>query len=313
MSKIAIIGDTHFSPKTPVSRKDDYPNTLLNKLNNLLLDCINNNVTDCIFLGDLINANQMTMDYFIRLYKQFLQFSTNNIKLHLILGNHDLPHGNEEFLVKSPIAILLDSELFNNKSFVIDDCYFELSNYYNTVDKLQIHNEFHNIHCKVFCGHYFYLSGYNDTLHTITPEICNKLDYQFYFLGHDHTPYDVLKLKTYEVHRPGSFSRATSDTCQISRDNINFCIFDTETKTVEYKAIQNTLLSKDIYKEAKLLSKLNETENIDTTLSEDIENLISSLSFNFSSDIYTVLDSLNIEQNVKERVIKYLEEEGIYR
>ena len=315
MSRIAIIGDTHFSPKTPVSRKDDYPSTLFNKLNSLLTLCIRENVTDCIFLGDLINANQMTVEYMVRLYGEFIAFKNNGIDLHTVIGNHDMAHSNIDYLNKSAIALFISSGLFSTMSFVKDDTYFELIDYYVPVNELKPFNAgdlLHNIKCKVMCGHYFYLNGFNDMPHTISPDMCKELNYNYYFLGHDHTPYDPLVKTNYEVHRPGSFSRATSDTCQVNRDNIQICIFDTDTHKVEYKDIPDVLPSKDVYKESKLISKLNESD-LETTLSEDIDNLIDSMSFDFSSDIYTVLDSLDLKEEIKDKVTEYLMEEGLFR
>lgn len=309
MSKVAIIGDTHFSPKTPVSRKDDYPETLLNKLDSLLSVCMDLNISDCIFLGDLINANQMTMEYFIKLYKRLIKFSMNNIRLRTVIGNHDVQHGNEEFLEKSPISLLVDSNLVSNKDFTKDNVRFKLVNYYDPFDLIE---EAYPGMTNVFIGHFFYLSGFGDTTHTLSPELCKRLGYNMYFLGHDHTPYSPLKVNGYEIHRPGSFSRATSDTCQVNRDEIKICIFDTNTLDVEYLALPGVLPSSLVYKETKLLSKLNESD-IDITLSENIDHLINSMTFNFSSDIYTVLDEMEIDKEVKEKAVEYLESEGMFR
>ena len=156
MSKVCIVGDTHFSPKQPVSRKDNYPETLLNKLDNLLELCKDNNVEDVIFLGDLINANQMTMEYFIILFKHFMEFKKNNIRLHSIIGNHDVQHGNKDFLDKSPILLLFKSNLFNNSNFVIGNKVFTLQNFYNTTDTIEPVND---DKVNILIGHYFYLNG----------------------------------------------------------------------------------------------------------------------------------------------------------
>lgn len=309
MSKIVIVGDTHFSPRTPVSRKDDYPETLLNKLDSLFNVCKDLKATDCIFLGDLINANQMNMEYFIKLYKKFLDFSMNNIRLHTVIGNHDVQHGNKEFLEKSPISLLVDSNLVSNSDFIRDSIRFKLVDYYEPFDIIE---EAYPGMCNIFVGHFFYLSGFGDTEHTLSPEQCKKLGYNMYFLGHDHTPYSPLKVNGYQVHRPGSFSRATSDTCQVNRDEIKICVLNTNTMDVEYLSLPGVLPSSCVYKETKLLSDLNDTD-IDITLSENIEQLIDSLSFNFSSDIYKVLDELELEEEVKGKVVEYLESEGMFR
>ena len=313
MSKVCIIGDPHFSPKTPISRKDDYPNTLLNKLHNLYKLCMENKVSHCIFLGDLINCNQMTVEYLIQLYNGLLEFKVAGIKLHTIIGNHDLPHGSREYLENSAISLLLQTVIDNN-DLIIDDTLFVLENYYKPVSAVKGVDfpERPDLIYKILCGHYFYLNGFNDTEHTLTPEKCKEMEYNMYFLGHDHTPYEPLKVNGYEVHRPGSFSRGTSDTCHIGRDDIKVCIFDTATKQVEYKDIPGVLPSKDVFKETKLIEKLKESQ-IETTLSEDIDNLINSMTFDFSSDIYTVLDSLELKEEVKDKVTEYLTEEGLFR
>jgi len=309
MSKVAIVGDTHFSPRTPVSRKDDYPETLLNKLNSLFKYCVDNKISDCVFLGDLINANQMNMEYFIKLFKVFLTFFNNNISLHTIIGNHDIQHGNQEFLEKSPITLLLDSNLISNEDFIRDNVRFKLVNYYTPLTLIEAtYPGMFN----VLVGHLFYLNGFNDTQHTLTPELCKQLGYDIYFLGHDHTPYDPLNVNGYQVHRPGSFSRATSDTCQVNRDTIQFCVFDTTTHKVDYVDLPGVLPSKDIYKESKLLSKLNESNN-DITLSEEIDELIDNLTFDFSSDIYKVVDEMELSEEIRNKVIEYLESEGMFR
>ena len=313
MSKVMFVGDCHFSPRTPVSRKDDYPETLLSKLNSLHSMCLDLGITTVVFLGDLINTSQMNTEYFIKLYGAFSNFKEDGIELKTIIGNHDIAHGNVDFLDKSPLTILFASKLFSNFDFSIDDCYFRLENYYCGVDSLvPFKGIITNAKYGVFVGHYFYLSGFGDMAHTLTPDLCKKLGYNLYLLGHDHTPYEPLSINGYEVHRPGSFSRATSDTCQVNRDEIGVCIFDTETHKMEYKNIPNVLPSKDVYKESKLLSKLNES-SIDISLSEDIDNLIDSLTFDFSSDIYKVLDDMNLEEEVKKKAIEYLESEGMFR
>ena len=312
MSKVCIVGDCHFDSHLKASRKDNYPETLLNKLDSLLELCKNNAVTDVIFLGDLIESNRIDLPYLITLYNHFMRFKNESIKLFTIWGNHELKHDsyNDTLSLSTPLSLFINSGLFSNNDFIRDNCKFTLKNYYDDVDKLEPVEE---DGVNILIGHYFYLSGFNDTKHTLLPEKCKELIYDYYFLGHDHTPYEPLCINGYEVHRPGSFSRATSETCQVSRDTIQVCIFDTDTLEVEYKNIPNVLPSKDVYKESKLISKLLDKEEIDTTLSKDIDDLINDLSFNFSGDIYKVLDEMNLKEDIKNIVVKYLEEEGIYR
>ena len=85
MSKVCIVGDCHFDSHLKASRKDNYPETLLNKLDSLLELCKNNVVTDVIFLGDLIESNRIDLPYLITLYNDFLI-------LRIMILNHFLNH-----------------------------------------------------------------------------------------------------------------------------------------------------------------------------------------------------------------------------
>lgn len=308
MSKIAIIGDTHFCQKIPVSRKDNYPITLLDKVKNLLELCKTENISDCIFLGDLIEAARIDIPYLIEVYKLFTEFKKENIKLHLIIGNHDYLY-NKDNIAKSPLMLFLASGLFSNEDFKIDDCYFKLVNYYTNVSEIEKVTD-KNLY-NILIGHYFYINGFNDAKHTISIEDANRLEYNCYFLGHDHTPYKPVVTTKYEVHRPGSFSRSSSQSEQVNRDAIQVCIFDTEKHNIIYKDIPNVLPSKDIYKESKLIEKLNSYKT--NSISEDIENLINDMSFSFNSDIYEILDKLEIEPEIKVLTEEYLYGEGLFR
>lgn len=86
MTKILIVGDTHYSPRQPVSRQDDYPQTLLDKTQSLLQLAIDQKVEHLIFLGDLINTSQITLPYLFKLIKVLQMFKINNIELHSIIG-----------------------------------------------------------------------------------------------------------------------------------------------------------------------------------------------------------------------------------
>lgn len=305
MSKIMFIGDIHLSPRTPISRKDNYPQTLLNKLNEIKQLAQKQNIKDLVYLGDLFNTRHMTLAYFIKCFQMFKDIDNLGIIQHLIIGNHDILYNNEDMTQESPIQLLLDSNIFENKSFTRDDTHIHLYNYTtNTQDINKPSQEGFNI----LVGHYFYALGFNDTEHTLSKEQCKKLKYNAYILGHDHTPYEPLIKDSYEVHRPGSLSRGTSQTCQVNRDSIQVLIYDTKSHKFTYEDLPNILPSKDVFKETNLIEKLDFS-----TLSESLQSLLQDLNFDNSSDIFETLDSIQMDDRVKDLITQYLNAEGVYR
>ena len=306
MSKIMFVGDVHLSPRIPASRKDDYPETLLNKLESIRKLAIQKDVSDIVFLGDLFNAKHMTLAYFIKCFQKFKVMDEQGITLHTCVGNHDITYDNDSTLEESAIKLLFDSDVLDiRSSFAVDDVTVYLYNFTTLTSDLgtPLNRDYYN----VLVGHYFYLTGFNDIEHTLSPQQCIQLGYNAYILGHDHTPYTPVKQKDYEVHRPGSLSRGTSQTCQVQRDEINVVLLDTQSHQFTYEAIPNVLPSKDIYKEATLIDKFTLS-----SISDSLKDLLADLTFDNSSDIFETLNQIPMDPAVRECIISYLNNEGVY-
>lgn len=308
MSKVLIVGDVHLSPRTPISRKDDYSETILNKIHTLGDIVIKYKVEHIIFLGDLFNTRHMTLPYFIKCFQEFKRLDSLGAKLHTVVGNHDIYYNNESTMEDSPMQILFDSQLFSNESFKDDNTYFTLVNYTTNTDSLPEVTE--KNYYNVLVGHYFYKLGFGDTDHTITEEQASKLGYHSYWLGHDHTPYEPINNDhlNYSVHRPGSLSRGSSNTCQLHRNSIQLILFDSGTWDYEYINLPNVLSSKDVYKENLLISKVDMF-----SLDESLQDLLRSFEFDNSSDIIETLNQIEIDQEIKDKVLEYLSYEGVYQ
>ena len=304
MSKVLFVGDVHLSPRTPSSRKDDYSETILNKVKSLLPISKQNDVSHIIFLGDLFNTKHMTLPYFIKCFQVFKELKDAGISLHLIIGNHDIYYNSDSTMQDSPIQLLLDADLFNNTSFTIDDVYIQLVNYTTiTQDLPKAPTDKYSI----LVGHYFFNIGFGDTEHTISKEQAEDLKYNSYMLGHDHTPYDPIILSNYSVYRPGSLSRGTSVSCQINRDEINVILFDTITKQYTNIPLTHIISSRDVFKESNLIAKVSMSD-----IDESLQELLQSLDFDNSSDIAETLNQIPMSNEIKNIVYQYLNDEGVY-
>ena len=309
MSKVLIIGDTHFSNRCPISRKDDYPNTLIAKLLGVKGLIKVNNVSDVIFLGDLFNTKGLDLSYFTLVYNVFKEIKEETkCKLYTIVGNHDLLYRNRELLSSSPITLLTVSGLFEQTRELdvlnIGGLDFTFTDYSLPVDQICDAKSPNS----VLIGHYFFENGWGDTSHTLTSAMCKKLGYKFYFLGHDHTPYEPF-IKGFQVHRPGSFSRGTSQSCQVRRDNIQVCLLDTDSLNVSYIDVPNVLKSKAVYRDDLLIAK--ELDNSLSSLDADFTKFLEAFKYDGTEDIINTLEHLEVDQEVKEILLKYLKLGGL--
>lgn len=303
---ILFVSDVHLSPRTPSSRKDDYPNTLLTKLSSLLDLAKQNNVSDIFFLGDVFNAKHMTLQYFIKCYDVFKSLSDSGIKLHTIIGNHDILYDNESTMDDSPMHILLTSGIVDNTHTVtINNITVFQANYLTNIDTIP--HATNTTKYNILTGHYFYHLGFGDLEHTLSKEKCDELGYNFYILGHDHTPYEPLVTKNYTVLRPGSFSRGTSDTCHINRDSIKVVLMNSYTSEYSLIDVPNVLPASDVYKEQVLIDKVTMSD-----ISESLKDFLSSLTFDNSSDIFATLNTIPMSDEIRDLLISYLNNEGIY-
>lgn len=305
MGKILMVGDVHLSPRTPISRKDNYSDTILNKISSITSIILEREIKHVVFLGDLFNTRHMTLPYFIKCFQQFKEMEKAGAQLHTIVGNHDIYYNNQSTMEDSPMQILFDSGLFSNESFQEGNTKFTLVNYTtNTSDlpKAEVPADYN-----ILVGHYFYQLGFGDEEHTISKQQANHLGYASYWLGHDHTPYEPLHIDGYDVHRPGSLSRGSSNTCQLNRESIKVVIFDSDSHEYNYIDLPNILDSKSVYKENNLINKIDMF-----TLDESLETLLQSFTFDNSSDIIETLNSLELDDELYQLVMSYLNSEGIY-
>lgn len=307
MGNILFIGDTHFSNRIPISRKDDYPNTLISKLRSVSTLIKDNDVSDVIFLGDLFNTKGLDLSYFTRVLKEFLNIKMlSGVNFYTVVGNHDLLYRNRELLDASPISMLRLVGAFEDvEEAVIQGFTFRFCDFttdVNNIPKASTKNEF-------FIGHYFFEDGFSDTEHTLTLDLCKSLGYKYYVLGHDHTPYEPLVRSDFSVYRPGSFSRGTSQTSQLHRESVDVLVFNTSTSKFSSLVIPDVLGIKDVFKEQVLLNKVLDTSL--QSLDVDFTDFLDNFKFDSSQSILETLQEMELSEDVYELLLKYLRLGGL--
>lgn len=300
MSKIYFVPDVHLQEQSPRSRKDAYPTTILEKLE-AVVDIVNKNDGTCIFLGDVFNAVNLPTNYLYRVVDVFKKFKK---KPFTIAGNHDFPRNNMDLIDRTPLGLL------QNAGFI------EWLQHYEVEGRVVIEGSHYTQHIpvahqltstavpmkKICVAHVFYEDSFAET-HNLKLEDCVRLGYDYYVLGHDHTPYEDVKANTFSVYRIGSLSRGTANENQLVRDNIYILEYDTVLDSFTKIPIP-CLPATEVFKESVFIRKED-----DMNMDKILDNLV----FTSNDSIYDVLDRSEQTDEVKSIVEQYLQGAGIFR
>lgn len=295
MSKILFIGDPHLNYQTPQSRKDVYPQTMLEKIKTVAKIANDNNVDATIFLGDMFHQRYQPYSYMM---KCFLAFKEFNKTPYSIIGNHDIIFERMDTFEESPLNFLFMTGVVKHLDELdFEGVHIKAFDYTTPITKCEpIPDKY-----MVCVAHQYY----NTPLYKfyIKPEDALNLGYQAYVLGHDHTVYDQVVNDKYTVVRPGSLSRGTAHSQNLYRD-VYGVLFDTLTKTFN-RIIIPTQKAEDVFKEIKYVEKSLETS---------VDEIIDKMDFNSTVSIYDMLDEAkDIPQDVIDLIVHYLEANGIFR
>lgn len=300
MSKIYFIPDVHLQEQSPRSRKDSYPTTVLEKMESIV-DIVNKNDGICIFLGDIFNAVNLPMNYMYRVIDVFKKFKN---KPYAIAGNHDLSRNNPDLLDRCPIGLL------ENAGFISWLQHLELEGKvvidgFHYTDVIAQAKQFTStaIPMKKICvAHVFFEDRFAET-HNLHVEDCAKLGYDYYVLGHDHTPYNDFVANGFTVYRPGSLTRGTANDKQLTRDRVYILEYDTILDKFTKIPIP-CLPAKDVFKESVFIRKSDDI---------NMEKVLDNLVFTSNDSIYDVLDRSEQPKEIKDIVEQYLQGAGIFR
>lgn len=294
MSKILFIGDPHLNYQTPSSRKDVYPQTILEKIKTVANIANENNVDDVIFLGDMFHQRYQPYSYMMKCFLAFREFKKPP---YSIIGNHDVIFERMDTFEESPLNFLFMTGVVKHlEELEYGDVLIKAFDYTTPITVNDRQDKY-----TVCVAHQYY----NQPLYKfyIKPEDALNLRYNAYVLGHDHSVYDDITNDKFTVIRPGSLSRGTAHSANLMRD-IYGVIFDTVTKVFTRITIPAQKAS-DVFKEIKYVEKSLETS---------VDEIIDKMEFSADVTIYDMLDEAkDVPDDVKDLIIKYLEQNGIFR
>ena len=293
---VIIVGDTHLKCSSPVSRKDEYPIAVLNKLLYLANVAPTYKCDTIIILGDVFDSPNTSLPYLATVINTFKKICESGIKVYTIVGNHDIKNNRMDSLPTTALGILLSTDYLKlaPKELSIDDTVFRCYNYPENLECKQS-NDY-----EICIAHRYYEFGLDSD--SLTKEDVSNLGYDAMVLGHYHVPCETEIVNGTVLYRPGSLSRSTSEPYNKTR--------------IPRALLINTVNHKSMYidvpcgsAEEVFVAKIE--SNNKATLS--MKDLIQFMTTSYSSsdmDVREYFNNLEIPYECRCRIAKYLDTIG---
>jgi exonuclease SbcD len=295
--KILFVGDQHYSSEQIPVRKDNYPETMLDKTRQALELGKEKNIDLMILSGDFCHIKKFSMGY---LNKLLMLFRSYDFPKASVIGNHDIWYGRPETVERSPLGVMYTSGTFLPKPGeweVETKDTFILFLPFMTDELPPIH--MHSTKKLILVGHFYH--NRPEFKENIPLEYMDRFDYVL--LGHDHESFPIEKVGKAQVIRPGALSRGTRHKSSLTRP-VQVAYVDTETGECEYIPL--------IYKPAEevfSLQRMHREQLVrQSSLVDELNKNVSAAS---GEDVISILDKIELEPEVRENTKRWLAEGGI--
>ena len=202
---VFIIGDMHLRAVSPISRCDNYPIAILNKIEYLANIAKNYRCDTFILLGDVFDSPITSLPYLATVINTFKKIHEQGITVYTIVGNHDIKNNRMDSLGPTALGILISTEYVKlaPRDLLIGDTLFKC---YNYPEELEVRSSDKYEVCIAHQYYEFALSG-----NSLQENDLIRLNYDAMVLGHYHVPCDTKTVGNTILYRPGSLSRSTSE------------------------------------------------------------------------------------------------------
>lgn len=314
-----IVGDTHFNHLTPSSRRDDYAETTLEKLDTLLEKCVENKANRVIFLGDLFHKPKQPLDYLNALVDKFTNFRDKNIILYTISGNsHDIFNDRQDSLPRTSLGLLFATDVIKPLGYISLHSRENITTFwgYHYPDKPILIPKNDTYDKNIAICHLFFEENMDED--EIKTDEAIKLNYNYYSLGHSHSQFENVTLDNGAVIiRPGSLTRGTAHQYQLSKKVAVDAIKIYENgKIVIDRNFLKVKSAEEVFT-TNAINPVKKTISLNVDSNPQMEHLIQQLNNierkESGTDIFNILDKVNLDDPVRNRIELYLTEAGILR
>lgn len=301
MSKIWFCGDAHLWHRTPSSRKDDYPQTMLDKLN-FVCNQPNPRKDILIFSGDFFHTPKVP-EWYLKATIEVL--NRTETPKYIIYGNHDIPgpssskRGKNDtalgIMIEAKVLHHLDMPIRFENSLITGFDYDEEITPSTNTDLFNIYV----IHRFVFEEENGHISS-DEVLYTSD---IGELNVKVILGGHDHSIYQPTRVGRTHVIRPGALSRGTIHHFNRVRD-VFIASVDLGTGSVDHHLVE-CRPPDEIFQEADILLDVAKSRV------EDFIEMLKSQGNTGQSSLSDIINSIEMDEPIRKKVYSYLQSGSI--
>jgi DNA repair protein SbcD/Mre11 len=306
--KIITFTDIHLADKNPISRKDDYKESIFNKLEQIKDICEEKKVDLAICAGDIFHIKTPTKNSHQLVSQLVMLFKSFPCPVVTIYGNHDVTQNNIINLPRQPYFTLIKSEACID----LEDITYENVRIFKVDGLAEIpytdfNRERKDEKIQICVAHVNASSKFSDLFgeRVYTYQELEKTSPDIFVFGHYHPDQGIEIRNGKHFINVGSISRGS-----LSKDDLN------RIPSIGYIEINENY---EIKTSKIKLNVLDASEIFDLELKEqeesteiEMQNFITELKgqnlFGDSEDIRNQLSSLNFERDIVERVLFYFDQ-----
>jgi DNA repair exonuclease SbcCD nuclease subunit len=296
--KILFWGDQHYSSDNLPVRRDNYPETCLDKTRQVLELGRELQIDLHCLAGDFSHVKRMSLLFLNRLISLFQEY---NCPKASTIGNHDTWYSQPETVERSPLGTMFTSGVFLPKP---GDWTYETEDTIiffipHMLDTLPIHISNPEGKKLVLVSHFFFeRTEFKDNL---PEDYVDKFDY--ILLGHDHDVFPIKQKGRAKIIRPGALTRGTRHLSNWDR-SVQVAYIDTVLGVCKYIPIVCKLPS-------EIFSKERLEREVIVRNSKIVEELSKNVNISEVSNVLEILDNMEIDDNVKDSTKQWLKRGGI--
>ena len=309
MFKIVTFTDVHLADVGPISRKDNYRDTILNKLEQISDFCFNAKVDLAICGGDLFNLKNPTKNSHYLVSQVIDIFKGFPCPVHTIYGNHDLRQDNISTMPRQPFntvirsgacKLITDELLFNGQVRLFGVDFLKNPEYsdFNRISKGE--------KIQICVSHVNASSKFTDLFgeRVYSYEALSKTTSNVFVFGHYHPDQDIEIHNNKHFINVGSLSRGSLKKDELGRiPAIGYIEIDEDFNIKSEKIKLNALASEEIFNLELKEKEEKEQEEIQKFITE----LKTKIDVTKTEDISEKIKSLNFEKSIIDKALEYYE------
>ncbi|CCJ33811.1 metallophosphoesterase family protein [Caloramator australicus] len=267
--KFLFFTDAHIRGNNPRSRKDNFYETLKEKLNELVDVAQDNKIDHIIFGGDLFDRPDISLAVvkdFIKIIKNF------PLPILCVIGNHDV-YGQNPYTVNRTVLGLLEElgivEFLSNAPKIINTEHNKTiqitgSHYFYDIDgpdKVSYIVKEKKCDYAIHVAHGFLLEKpfNNEVRYTLIDDIASLTLADITLVGHYHSGFGVKKYHDKFFVNPGAISRISNTVSEIYRTPSYAIIEIDENINISISKLQCAKKGEDVLDREKLFVEQNKT------------------------------------------------------